>query len=98
MEHIILTPEQLQLVRQSSGAIEARDHEGRTIGHLTPLSPADLDALDRYRRNKDMPRQGVPSAEVQAHLKRLAEIEQSEGLDEPKMLDLLRRMRAGEKV
>jgi hypothetical protein len=35
---------------------------------------------------------------VQAHLKRLAEIEQNEGLDEQKMLDLLRQMRAGEKV
>jgi hypothetical protein len=40
----------------------------------------------------------VPSQEVQAHLRRLAEIRQTQKMDETKMLDLLHRLRAGEQV
>jgi hypothetical protein len=38
----------------------------------------------------------VPSGQVQAHLRRLEEIRQKDGLDEAKMLELLKRIRAGE--
>jgi hypothetical protein len=45
MSHIVLTPEQADVVRQTLDPIEARDEQGRTLGHLTPLSPEELKAL-----------------------------------------------------
>jgi antitoxin (DNA-binding transcriptional repressor) of toxin-antitoxin stability system len=97
-QHITLTPEQANVVRDSNATIEVRDQEGRTVAHLTPLTQDDLDAIERYRRSRGKPMTSIPAAEVEAHMRRLAEIEQMEGLDETKMLDLLRRMRAGERV
>jgi hypothetical protein len=75
-----------------------RDDQGQVVAHLTPLSPADLEAIAQSKRARAAGESPVPSDHVQAHLRRLAEIRASEGLDEPKMLDLLLRMRVGEQV
>jgi hypothetical protein len=48
------------------------------------------------RRRKPNTGPLIPSEQVQAQLRRLEEIRQNEGLDEGKMLDLIRRMQAGE--
>jgi hypothetical protein len=96
MPHIVLTPEQARVVAGATENVEVRDPEGRTLALLTVLDSADAEALTRYRRNRDVPRDAVPSAQVQAHLRKLEEIRQREGLDEAQMLDLLRRLRAGE--
>ena len=98
MNHIILTPEQARIVRESEGAVEARDEQGRTVAHLTPLSPLDVDALERYRRSRGRPQPSIPGEQVQAHFRRLEETRQREGMDEAKALDILRRLRAGEEV
>ena len=42
--------------------------------------------------------QGYPAEQVEARLRRLQEICEREDMDEAKMFDLLRRMRAGEQV
>jgi hypothetical protein len=98
MKHIILTPEQTQIVQQAGEAVEVRDEEGRTVAHLTRLAPAEIEAIDLAKRRlaSDSPR--IPSAQVQAHFRRLEEIRDREGMDEAKMHDLLRHMRAGEPV
>lgn len=98
MKHIILTPEQIQIVQQAGEAVEVRDEEGRTVAHLTRLDPSEIEAIELAKRRlaSDSPR--VPSEQVQAHFRRLEEIRDSEGMDEAKMRDLLRRMRAGEPV
>lgn len=98
MKHIVLTSEQAQVLGQAGGPVEVRDEQGRTVAHLTPLSPADLETIERFRGTRPTNGPRVPSAQVQAHFRRLEEIRQSEGMDEVKMLDLLRRMRAGEQV
>jgi hypothetical protein len=41
---------------------------------------------------------GVPSAQVQAHFRRLTEIAADRELTKEEALDLIRRMRAGEQV
>jgi hypothetical protein len=97
MKHIVLTPEQSQIVGEAGSSVEVRDEKGRIVARLTPLTPSEVEAIERW---KNRPRAGpsIPSAQVQAHLRRLAEIRQTEGMDEEKMLDLLRRMQAGEQV
>jgi antitoxin (DNA-binding transcriptional repressor) of toxin-antitoxin stability system len=98
MNRITLTAEQAQIVLQASSPVTVCDDKGRTVATLTPLDPADIEAIERSKRNRAAGEPLIPSEHVQAHLRRLEEICQSEGMDEAKMLDLLRRMQAGEQV
>jgi len=96
MKHIVLTTEQARVVLETSEPVEVRDDQGRTVAHLAPLHPADIEAIEQSKRSRGAGGPRVPSDQVHAHLRRLAEIRAKEGLDEAKMLELLRRMRAGE--
>jgi hypothetical protein len=98
MTHIVLTEDQVHVVRTAGAIVEVRDTQGRTIAHLTPLDAADVEAIERWKHRKPSEKPLIPSAQVQAHLRRLEEIRQEEGMDETKMLALLRRMQAGEEV
>jgi hypothetical protein len=98
MQHIVLTAEQARIVLQSREPLEVRDEQGRTVAHLTLLAPADIEAIEQSKRSRAAGGPRVPSEHVQAHLRQLAEIRQREGMDEAKMLDLLRRLRAGESL
>jgi hypothetical protein len=98
MPHIVLTEQQVQALAGAATVVEVRDPQGRTIAHLTPLEAADIEALERLKKRRPAKGPLIPSEQVQAHLRRLGEIRDSEGLDEAKMLDLLRRMQAGEQV
>ncbi len=98
MRHIVLTAEQAHVVLQAGEPVEVRDEQGRTVAHLSPLQPEDIEAIEQSKRSRNLGGPRVPSDQVQGHLRRLGEIRQAEGMDEPKLLDLLRRMRAGEQV
>lgn len=98
IQHIILTPEQARVIGEATQFVEVRDDQGRPIGNLTLLTAVDLKAIEQAKRVRATDKPRVPSARVQAHLRRLEEIRSQEGMDEAKMLDLLRRMRAGEQV
>jgi antitoxin (DNA-binding transcriptional repressor) of toxin-antitoxin stability system len=98
MKHIVLTAEQSQIIAEAGAAVEVRDARGCTIARLTPLTPDEMAMIERWKNRSDRSGPSIPSAEVQAHLRRLTEIRESEGMDEEKMLDLLRRMQAGEQV
>ena len=68
---------------------------------LQPMDPLDAEAVSRHRSRRNQTRETVPAAKVQAHLRRLDEIAQAEGMDEAKMRDLLgacRRVKRYESV
>jgi hypothetical protein len=68
---------------------------------LTDLEPGDPTLAETIReceRRLASTAPRVPSEQVQAHLRKLEEIRRREGMDRDRMLDLLRRMRAGEEV
>jgi hypothetical protein len=96
MPHIILTAEQARIALGAGEPVEVRDEQGRTVAHLNPLHPADVEAIEQSKRSRSAGGQRVPSDQVQAHLQRLGEVRQRGAMDEATMLDLLRRMRAGE--
>ena len=97
--HIVLTEEQLRVLAEAKGPVEVRDGQGRTLATVTPFDPGDVEVIERWKRRRDQPQKpGIPAAQVEAHLRRLAEIREREGMDEAKILDLLRRMQAGEQV
>lgn len=98
MSQIVLTEEQARILSQAQGPIALQDPQGRTIATVTRFDPDEVIAIERSKAALASGEPGVPSDQVQAHLRRLEEISQHEELDEPKMLELLRRMRAGEKV
>jgi hypothetical protein len=98
MTPMILTEEQTRLIAQVAEPLEVRDSQGRFMGVFSPVSPADEDALAQVRKARAAGGPRIPSTQVQAHLRRLNEIRQAEPMDEGRMLELLRRMQAGEEV
>lgn len=98
MPHIVLTEEQARILAQAQGPVAVRDPQGRTLASVTPFDPGEVEAIERSKQALAAGGPGIPSAEVQAHLRKLEEISRREELDEAKVLELLRRMRAGEEV
>jgi hypothetical protein len=96
MPHIVLSVEQAQLVEQATEPVELRDELGKVLARILPL--ADQQALARIIENRLRNRTPYPASEVSARLQRLAEIRRDDGMDLEKARDLLRRMRAGERV
>jgi hypothetical protein len=98
MPHIILTEEQVRVLAESKEHIKVYDRDGRLMCFMDWCGRPLEDAITEYKRRQASGEPAIPSAQVQAHLRKLEEIRQREGMDEPKMRDLLRRMRAGEEV
>jgi hypothetical protein len=96
MAHIVLNPEQVRILERATAPVEVRDETGRVLGQLP--APSEEQIVERIRRDRlaGVPR--YPAEQVEARLRRLEEIRRQEGMDEPKMRDLLRRMRAGEEA
>jgi hypothetical protein len=92
MPHIVLTEEQARVLASST------ETQGRILNFLKPLDPALAATILECKRRLASSEPRIPSEQVQAHLRKLEEIRQREGMDRDKMLDLLRRMRAGEEV
>jgi hypothetical protein len=98
MPQITLSEEQARVVAEATESVQVFDPQGRLLTFLKPLDPKLAETILECKRRQASPVPGVPSDQVQAHLRRLAEIRQQEGMDRDKMLDLLHRMRAGEEV
>src|SRR5262249_35811405 len=99
MQRIVLTEEQSRILAESKESIEVYDSNGQLVSFMKWLEPMDAEAVARHLRRRGLPKEpGSPSEQVQAHFRRLEEIRQREGMDLPKALELLRRMRAGEQV
>ncbi len=100
MQRIQLTAEQSRILAEAKGEnVEVYDANGQLVSFMKWLEPMDAEEVARYLRRRGLPKQRtIPSAQVQAHLRKLEEIRQREGTDEAKMRDILRRLRAGEEV
>jgi hypothetical protein len=93
---IILNADQRRVLEESSTPIDLCDEAGRVLARIP--APSEDQIIERVRRDRaaNVPR--YPAEQVQARLRRLEEIRQQEGMDEAKSRDLLRRLRAGERV
>ncbi len=100
MPHIVLTEEQMRIITEAGGPVDVRDAEGRPVASMQLLTAEEIELIERWKRKRDSgsPQSTIPGWQVQAHFRRLEEIRQQEGMDLPKALELLRRMRAGEQV
>ncbi len=100
MAHIVLTEDQMRAIGVG-GPVDLRGPDGQLVAVAQPLVPGEAEALERLRRRRadPSPEPGIPSAQVQTHMRKLDEIRLREGgMTRDRMLDLLRRMRAGEEV
>jgi hypothetical protein len=93
---IILNPDQARVLDQATTPVEVCDESGRVLVRIP--APSEEQILERIRRERGSNVLRYPAEQVEARLRRLEEIRQQGGMDEPKMRDLLRRMRAGEQV
>jgi hypothetical protein len=98
MTQIVLTEEQARIVAGSTESVEVLDPEGCVLALLQPLDPDLRETIRECRRRHASSAPRIPSEQVRAHLRKLEEIRQREGMDREKMHDLLRRLRAGEEV
>lgn len=98
MPHIILTEEQSRILAEAGGPVDVRDAQGNPVASLNLLSPEDLEVIERLKKKRasGIQERGIPSEQVQAFLRKLHEIDEREGIDQAKVDDLLRRVRAGE--
>jgi len=98
MPHIVLTEEQARILAEAGGPIDVRDAQGNPVASLTLLSAEDLEEIERLRRKRasGVQERSIPSEQVQAFMRKLQEIDEREGIDQAKVDDLLRRVRAGE--
>lgn len=99
MQRIQLSEEQSRILVEAKDNVEVYDSNGQLVSFMKWFEPMDAEAMARHLRQRGLPKEpGIPSAQVQAHLRKLEEIRQREGMDETKMRDILRRLRAGEEV
>ena len=98
MPHIVLNEEQERVVTGSTERVEVHDSKGRVLAFLQPLDPALAEIIVECKRRLSSSSPRIPAEQVRAHMRKLEEIRQREGMDRDKMFDLLRRMRAGEGV
>lgn len=96
MPHIVLTTEQVRILEGATTAVEMRDEAGRIVGQIP--SPTEEQIIARIKQDRTTNVTRSPAKQVEERLRRLEEIRQQEGLDEVRMRELLRRMRAGEEV
>ena len=98
MPRIVLTEEQLRLLEESNGAVEVVDPQGQSVASLRLFDAREREAIERHRRKQaaGVREPGIPGERVQAFLRKLHEIADREGIDEAKVQELLRRVRAGE--
>jgi hypothetical protein len=94
MPHIVLTEEQAKILQQTTLAVEIRDEQGRVLARIPP--PTEEEIIERIKRNRgaDLPRS--PGRNIHARLQKLEEMSQHESLDEARVRELLRQMRAEE--
>jgi hypothetical protein len=95
---IVLTDEQARILRQTQEPVELRDPQGRPLALAILFDPVEVEMIERSREALARGEPGIPSEQVQAFLRRLHEIAETEGIDERKLKDLLRRRRAGEEI
>jgi hypothetical protein len=98
MPHVVLTPEQLRVVREANGPVDVRDQDGRPVASMRLLTPEDLQAIDHYLRTRGQKRQTMPFSRVRAFLRKLHQIDEREGINRDKVQELLRRLRAGGEI
>lgn len=96
MSHIVLTEDQARILAESTGPVEMRDPQGRTLACVTPFDPVEREMLERARQSIAAGGKRIPSARVRMFLQRLHEMEKSEGIDEAKVKELLQRTIAEE--
>jgi hypothetical protein len=93
---IVLNSDQARVLDQATTPVEVCDELGRVLVRIP--APSEEQILERIRRERGSNVLRYPAEQVEARLRRLEEIRQQGGMDETKMRDLLRRMRAGEQV
>jgi hypothetical protein len=98
MPHIVLTDEQARVISESTEPVDVFDPSGRILNFLKPLDPVLAETILECKRRLATSDSRIPSEDVQAHLRKLEEVRQREGMDREKMLQLLRQLRAGEPV
>jgi hypothetical protein len=99
MTHFTLTEEQMRALDGAGEQVNVFDTRGHLLGALRVFSAFELEVIERHRRRKqsgENKQPGIPSAQVQALLRKFHELAERNELDDAKVQELLRRSQAGE--
>lgn len=100
MQRIQLTEEQSRILAEARGEnVEVYDSNGQLVSFMKWFEQMDAEEVARYLRRRGLPKQpGIPSARVQAMLRKFEEISRTEGMTREKMEEIVRRVKAGEAI
>jgi hypothetical protein len=97
MPHIVSTEEQMLTMGTAGSPVEVLGPGSEPLGCLTIFSPEERQAIARFERSNGTREPSVSGERVQAFLQKLYETADREGIDQLKVKELLRRLRAGER-
>ncbi len=99
MQRIVLTDEQSRILENAKDKVEVYDSRGRLVSFLRWNDPRHAEAMAWHLHRLEGPKEpGVPSDRVQAFLRRLEEIEHTEGITPEKVREVLQRVKSGEAI
>jgi hypothetical protein len=93
-----LTQEQERILTEATGPVEVRNSEGRLLAACTPLTPHDLEMIEKAKKSLARGGPGIPSARVQAMLQKLHELDRTEGTDPTRIEEVVRKVISGESL
>lgn len=81
----MLSEGQSRILAESKENIEVYDSTGQLVSFVKWFEPMDVEAIARHLQQRGLPKEPtIPSAQVQAHFRRLEEIRQHEELVSPR--------------
>jgi hypothetical protein len=100
MQRIQLTEEQSRILAEARGEnVEVYDPTGQLVSFMKWFDPMDAEEVARYLRRRGLPKgPTIPSARVEAMLRKFEEIDRAEGMTREKMEEIVRRVKAGEPI
>jgi hypothetical protein len=100
MQRIQLTEEQSRILAEAKEEnVEVYDANGQLVSFMKWLEPMDAEEVARYLRRRALPKKpAIPSAQVQAMLRKFEKIDRTEGITREKVEEIVRRVKAGEPI
>jgi hypothetical protein len=97
MTQIILTEEQTKVLDQARAKVQICDARGNVVTFVDANERVSAEEIAEAKRRLASPQPGVPSHQVEAHLRALeAEWQRTGGFDEAYMRSFLQRLRSGQ--
>ncbi len=92
MKHIVLNDEQIRILSQAAGAVEARTPDGKCLGYIDFTFEEKI--VEECKRLRESSKRSFSSQQVKAHFRALEEAA-NQGATEDQLWALLKQLQNG---